>query len=212
LTDSVISRRVFRKSDLICVKIADLQILLIDNYDSFTYNIADGLRTLGYHDICVVPNKEVEVERASAFDKIILSPGPATPRESGRLMDLIQALAPTHSMLGICLGHQAIAEVFGARLLNMPQPRHGHISRLQIVKPHALFNGIVDERIGLYHSWVVDEEDFPEDLLITAYSNEGHIMALRHKSYALHGVQFHPESYMTPSGLVMLHNFLRLSE
>lgn len=189
-----------------------MQILLIDNYDSFTYNIVDCLRTLGYRDITVLPNDGVDAETAAAFDKLIISPGPATPGESGQVLHIIRTLAPTHSILGICLGHQAIAEAFGAQLVNMPHPLHGHVSSLRILKPHALFNGIVDEQIGLYHSWVVDDQDFPEELLITARSTEGSIMALRHKTYSLHGVQFHPESFMTPSGSNMLHNFLRLRD
>lgn len=196
-----------------------MRVLLIDNYDSFTYNIVELLRPLPIGEVSLRMNDEVSVEEAMVFDVLIFSPGPATPRESGNLLEIIKALAPTHPMLGICLGHQAIAEAFGGQLRNEPQPYHGFQTIVQVVKPHQLFDGLPrdtgDDSLaasftaGLYHSWTVDEDHLPGELEVTAYSAEGNIMALRHKTYNLHGLQFHPESYMTQFGKDILENFLK---
>lgn len=204
---------------LLCVKNNHLRVLLIDNYDSFTYNIVELLRQLHVTDYVLRTNDEVAVDYAAGFDAIILSPGPATPKESGNLLPVISALAPTHPILGICLGHQAIAQAFGGKLRNEALPYHGFQTTIHVVKPHLLFNGLPrDEndsilpapfKAGLYHSWSVDEHDFPGDLEVTAYAAEGNIMALRHRRYNVHGLQFHPESYMTAFGREMVENFLK---
>jgi anthranilate synthase component 2 len=187
-----------------------LKILLIDNYDSFTYNIVDMLIQLGQKDIAVIKNDKIDIQEAANFDQIIISPGPATPIESGNILSIISALAPSHPILGICLGHQAIAEVFGAQLRNIEKPYHGHITTLQNLKPHSLYKQVSNFQVGLYHSWIVDDNNFPDDLEITSYSKEGYIMSLQHRIYNVHGVQFHPESYMTLEGSTMISNFLNL--
>lgn len=191
-----------------------MNILLIDNYDSFTYNIVELLRQAQQYDVSVVKNDAITISEAALYDKIILSPGPATPSEAGNMKAIIQALAPTHSILGICLGHQAIAEVFGARLRNLEKPFHGFRTTLQILNNHQIFKGLASSsiQIGLYHSWVVDEQNFPTCLEITSRSNEQHIMSLKHTTYDVHGIQFHPESYMTDFGLLMIENFLGTSD
>lgn len=168
------------------------------------------LKQLGHKDISIFKNDKIEIQEAANFDKIIISPGPATPRESGHILSIITALAPSHHILGICLGHQAIAEVFGAKLRNLAKPYHGHITTLQNLKPHSLYNQVSNFQVGLYHSWIVDEKNFPDDLEITSYSIEGYIMSLQHRRYNVHGVQFHPESYMTQEGSTMISNFLNL--
>lgn len=196
-----------------------MNVLLIDNYDSFTYNIVELLRQLNVNEITLRKNDEISVVEARSFDRIILSPGPATPIESGNLMEIIQTLSPTHSILGICLGHQAIAQCFGASLKNESVPYHGFKSELNIIAEHKLFKGIPlpsshltshisSLSIGLYHSWTVDELNFPTCLEITSKSREGNIMSIKHRTYDVHGLQFHPESYMTDFGKEMVRNFL----
>jgi anthranilate synthase component II len=182
--------------------------LLIDNYDSFTYNIVELLRSLDLQNITVVFNNQITVLQAAKYDKIIISPGPATPIESGNIIEIIQALSPTHSILGICLGHQAIAEAFGASLIQLALPHHGYQTEIEAHKPHRIFNEIeMPCKVGLYHSWMVDASHFPACLEITSFSNDGHIMSLQHKEYDVSGIQFHPESYMTKHGKQMLGNF-----
>lgn len=188
-----------------------MKVLLIDNYDSFTYNIVEVLRQLNIKEISIVKNNEISVDQARQFDKIIISPGPATPSESGNILEIIEALAPSHSILGICLGHQAIAEVFGGQLRNMSHPYHGYQTQLEILKPHKIFSfdeGIQKLKVGLYHSWVVEETNFPDSLEITSKSTEDHIMSFKHKTFDVHGVQFHPESYMTVFGKEIIAGFL----
>lgn len=191
----------------------ELRILLIDNYDSFVYNIVELLRRLHYTGIDIKKNDEISVEEAREYTHILISPGPATPRESGNIIEIIKALAPTHQILGICLGHQAIAEAFGATLTQLSHPQHGHQSEIISVTDARMFKGIqVDERhpfqIGLYHSWLVDKIDFPECLEITSLNREDQIMSLRHRDYPVSGIQFHPESYMTPLGEVLIENWM----
>lgn len=187
-----------------------MKLLLIDNYDSFTYNIVEVLRSLAIDDISIFKNDELSVDVASSFDKIIISPGPATPQESGEILPIIHSLGPTHSILGICLGHQAIAECYGAELINMDKPLHGFQTQLDIASTHTLFEGIEKDEltVGLYHSWLVNPLSLPEILTVTSYSTEGHIMSIKHKEFDVHGVQFHPESYMTPLGKNIMKNFL----
>ena len=185
-----------------------MRILLIDNYDSFTYNIVDALRSLTNEEVDVLKNDEVTPSIASTYDKLIISPGPATPSESGYVLEVIDQLKSTHSILGICLGHQAIAQCLGATLVQLDRPRHGYITHLQVLEPHAILPSAAPIQVGLYHSWTVSPHSLPDDLVITSLSTEGHIMSLRHRHYDLHGVQFHPESYMTPQGNEMLQRFL----
>ncbi len=186
------------------------KILILDNYDSFTYNIVHLVEELGYK--CDIHrNDKITLEEVDAYDKIILSPGPGIPSEAGILLDLIKTYAPTKSILGVCLGHQAIAEAFGANLINLSEVHHGVESNINIIKDDILFEGL-DKTItvGRYHSWVVDSNNFPQELEITASDDvENQIMALHHKTYDVRGVQFHPESVLTPMGKIMLENFLK---
>lgn len=188
------------------------KILLLDNYDSFTYNLLHILRELGA-DTEVFRNDKITVEEAGRFDKILLSPGPGIPSEAGILLPLIERYAPEKSILGVCLGEQAIAEVFGARLENLSRVFHGVESQILITADDPLFEGLGNEiTAGRYHSWVVSKEGFPSDVLeITAEDKEERmIMGIRHKRYNVRGIQFHPESLMTPSGSRIIENWLKL--
>jgi anthranilate synthase component 2 len=187
-----------------------MRILLVDNYDSFTFNIVERLRHLGYTNVTHRYNDAVEAQEALNFEAIILSPGPATPREAGHLCSIIEHTYTLRPLLGICLGHQAIAEVLGAELYNLPQPFHGFQSTLQVTQHgNDLVQPLHNTPIGLYHSWVVSPNQLPNSLHINAYSSEGHIMAIQHKEYPVYGVQFHPESYMTPQGDAVFNAFLK---
>ena len=187
-------------------------ILIIDNYDSFTYNLYNMVKELGYSRIKVLRNDCPEVadmETIDSFDKIILSPGPGIPSDAGFLKDIIMNYAPVKSMLGVCLGHQAIAEVFGAKLYNMASVYHGVSTAVNVTNPHILFEGMGNVfNAGRYHSWVVSPEGIPSVLEVTAQDDNGFIMALRHRNYDVHGVQFHPESVLTPEGRFILNNWL----
>jgi anthranilate synthase component II len=187
-----------------------MKILVFDNYDSFTYNLVHAVRKCGFNDIEVHRNDKIKIEDIGKFDKIILSPGPGLPSESGILNQLIEYYASSKSILGVCLGEQAIAEVFGAKLLNMKEVKHGVDSYIKVVANDILFNGFPKEfKAGRYHSWVVDEASFPDCLEVIARDETGLIMALRHKVYDLRGVQFHPESVLTPDGERILSNWLK---
>jgi len=190
------------------------RIVIIDNYDSFTYNLSHLLKEVGA-DVTVLRNDQFRLEELQQFDKIVLSPGPGIPSESGLLLDVIRAYAPTKPMLGVCLGHQAIGEVFGARLLNLDDVVHGVATPCRIVASDPIFDGLLNKiTVGRYHSWVVSQEEFPSCLEITAVSDDGgsvpNIMALRHREYEVHGIQFHPESVLTPEGKIIIKNFLDL--
>jgi anthranilate synthase component 2 len=188
-----------------------MNILLLDNYDSFTYNLLHILRELG-QNVEVHRNDQISLDEVERFDKILLSPGPGIPSEAGILLPLIERYAPTKSILGVCLGEQAIGEVFGARLLNLTDVHHGVASEIQVVKPEPLFEGLPPIfTAGRYHSWVVDATNFPTDALeITAVdTEERQIMALRHKKYNVRGIQFHPESILTPEGKRIIENWVR---
>ena len=186
-----------------------MKILVIDNYDSFVYNLVHYIREF-VEDVTVWRNDQFALEEVEAFDKIVLSPGPGIPEEAGQLKAVVQHYAPTKSMLGVCLGQQAIGEVFGGSLINLDQVFHGvgtPVARL--VDDEPLFDGLPKNfQVGRYHSWVVARKDFPETLEITAVDDSGQIMALRHKNYDLRGVQFHPESVLTPHGKRMIKNWL----
>ena len=190
------------------------RIVIIDNYDSFTYNLSHLLKEVGA-DVTVFRNDQFRLEELQQFDKIVLSPGPGIPSDAGLLLDVIRAYAPTKPMLGVCLGHQAIGEVFGARLLNLDDVVHGVATPCRIVASDPIFDGLLNKiTVGRYHSWVVSQEEFPSCLEITAVSDDGgsvpNIMALRHREYEVHGIQFHPESVLTPEGKIIIKNFLDL--
>ena len=185
-----------------------MKIVIIDNYDSFTYNLSHLVKELGA-EVSVVRNDEFELEALDAFDKIILSPGPGIPSEAGLLLEVIRHYAGRKPILGVCLGHQAIGEVFGGKLTNLSTVFHGVATEGTQLGNDYLFDGL-PERItmGRYHSWVVDREGWPEALEVTALSDEGQVMALRHRKMDIHGIQFHPESVLTPDGRHMLENFI----
>ena len=190
------------------------RIVIIDNYDSFTYNLSHLLKEVGA-DVTVFRNDQFRLEELQQFDKIVLSPGPGIPSEAGLLLDVIRAYALTKPMLGVCLGHQAIGEVFGARLLNLDDVVHGVATPCRIIASDPIFDGLLNKiTVGRYHSWVVSQEEFPSCLEITAVSDDGgsvpNIMALRHREYEVHGIQFHPESVLTPEGKIIIKNFLDL--
>ena len=185
-----------------------MKIVIIDNYDSFPYNLSHLVKELGA-EVSVVRNDEFELEALDAFDKIILSPGPGIPSEAGLLLEVIRHYAGRKPILGVCLGHQAIGEVFGGQLTNLSTVFHGVATEGTQLGNDYLFDGL-PERItmGRYHSWVVDREGWPEALEVTALSDEGQVMALRHRKMDIHGIQFHPESVLTPDGRHMLENFI----
>lgn len=185
------------------------KILIFDNYDSFTYNLLHLVRELGETDVEVHRNDKITLDEVERFDKIILSPGPGIPAEAGMLLPLIRRYAPTKSILGVCLGHQAIGESFGATLENLKEVYHGVQTPVEIIVDEPLFAGLPREiEVGRYHSWVVSPEGFPDSLEITARDASGQIMALRHRNYDVRGIQFHPESVLTPEGSTMIRNFL----
>lgn len=186
-----------------------MKILLIDNYDSFTYNIVHAVRQLGY-DLDVVRNDKINLDDVAAYDKIIISPGPGIPSEAGVVPQVLARYCASKSILGVCLGHQAIGECFGAKLLNLPKVYHGIQTPVNIVADDYLFAELPKTiNVGRYHSWVVDAKDFPEALEVIAEDDSHTIMALRHKTYDVRGVQFHPESILTPDGLTIINNWLK---
>ena len=187
-----------------------MKIVIIDNYDSFTYNLSHLVKELGA-EVTVVRNNQFELEDLEPFSKIILSPGPGIPSEAGLLLDVIRTYAGKKPILGVCLGHQAIGEAFGGKLENLSDVFHGVATPCHIISDDAIFSGINrDITIGRYHSWVVSKENFPDCLEVTAVSNEGQIMALRHRELNIRGIQFHPESVLTLDGKKMLQNWMFL--
>lgn len=186
-----------------------MKILLLDNYDSFTYNLVEVIRKQHLNvEIDVIRNDKISVEEASVYDKILLSPGPSVPENAGIMLDLIKRYASEKPILGICLGHQAIGQAFGGKLLNIQPVMHGIQSSAKLGN-HYLFEGIENEiEVGRYHSWIIDEADFPSDLEILGRSDDGQVMAVTHKEYDVCGLQFHPESVMTPDGEKMLRNWI----
>ncbi|MBF0649338.1 aminodeoxychorismate/anthranilate synthase component II [Dysgonomonas sp. GY75] len=186
-----------------------MKILIFDNYDSFTYNLVHLVKELGFTDVDVYRNDRIALEDIVKYDKIILSPGPGIPSEAGLLLPLIKEYAGKKPILGVCLGHQAIGEAFGAKLSNLEDVYHGVATKIEVIKPDYLFEGLDRElEVGRYHSWIVDKEGLPGCIEVTAVDNNGQIMALRHKEYDIHGVQFHPESVLTPAGEIIVRNFL----
>ena len=187
-----------------------MKIVIIDNYDSFTYNLAHLVKELGV-EVTVYRNDQFELPQLEEFDKIILSPGPGIPSEAGLLLDVIRTYAGKKPMLGVCLGHQAIGEAFGAKLTNLSDVFHGVATEGTQFGNDPIFEGLPKRIVmGRYHSWVVSKDGFPSCLEITAESDEGQVMALRHKEYDIHGIQFHPESVLTTEGKTMLGNWLKL--
>lgn len=183
------------------------KVLVIDNYDSFTYNLVHYLEDLDC-EVTVKRNDQLSLEEVDDFEKIVLSPGPGIPDEAGLLKEIIAKYAPTKSIFGVCLGQQAIAEVFGGSLINLDEVYHGIATQIQIISDDVIFAGIPKEiEVGRYHSWVVDP-DLPETLEATSIDENGQIMSLRHKTYDVCAVQFHPESVLTPQGKKILENWI----
>jgi anthranilate synthase component 2 len=186
------------------------RILVFDNYDSFTYNLVHLVEKIMGTRVDVYRNDRIPLEDVAAYDKIILSPGPGIPEEAGLLLPLIREYAASKSILGVCLGHQAIGEAFGGRLVNLSTVYHGVATPVHVLKMGALFEGLPQTlEAGRYHSWVVGEEGFPSVLEITARDDNNYIMGLRHKSLDVQGLQFHPESVLTPMGEQLLRNWLK---
>ncbi|MFD1629953.1 anthranilate synthase component II [Pseudopedobacter beijingensis] len=185
-------------------------ILVIDNYDSFTYNLVHLLNELGEEPV-VLRNDKFTLEDVAQYDKILLSPGPGIPSEAGLLLDVIRQYASTKSILGVCLGQQAIAEVFGGKLYNLEKPVHGTATAITVLGDSDItFNGLPKSfEVGRYHSWAVDKAGLPEELEVTAVDEKGVIMAIRHKQFDVRGVQFHPESVLTQHGKEMVANWLK---
>ncbi|MDD4590820.1 MAG: aminodeoxychorismate/anthranilate synthase component II [Parabacteroides sp.] len=185
------------------------KILLFDNYDSFTYNLLHILRELGA-DVEVFRNDKISLDEVERFDKIVLSPGPGIPEEAGVLLPLIKRYAPTKSILGVCLGEQAIGQAFGAKLVNLKNVYHGVCSDMRVKVKDTMFDEMGNcFRAGRYHSWVISKEDFPDCLEVTVEDmKEEQIMGLRHKEYDVEGIQFHPESVLTPNGKQIIKNWL----
>ena len=198
-----------------------MKILVFDNYDSFTYNLVHLVEKITHQKVDVYRNDQIPLEKVKDYDKIILSPGPGIPIEAGLLLPLIKEYASTKSILGVCLGHQAIGEAFGGKLLNLSTVYHGVATKIEVGgrksevrgqksegKSH-LFEGLPDEiEVGRYHSWIVTDENFPDELEVTARDENNYIMALQHKKYDVQGVQFHPESVLTPMGEEIMRNWL----
>lgn len=205
------------------------KILVFDNYDSFTYNLVHLVEKITHQKVDVFRNDEIPLEKVKDYDKIILSPGPGVPEEAGLLLPLIKEYAATKSILGVCLGHQAIGQAFGGTLTNLSTVYHGVATKIQVGSRESgvgsgtnsrftihdsrkkLFEGLPDEiEVGRYHSWVVSDENFPDELEVTARDENNLIMALQHKKYDVQGVQFHPESVLTPDGEKIMRNWLSI--
>ena len=185
------------------------KVLVIDNYDSFVYNLVHYLEDLGC-EVTVKRNDQLQLDDVAPFQKILLSPGPGIPDEAGLLKDIIQSYASTKSIFGVCLGQQAIGEVFGGRLINLDEVYHGVATNVTLsVSDEPLFEGLDSNfDVGRYHSWVVADNNLPDCLEVTSYDQNGQIMSLRHKELDVRGVQFHPESVLTPDGKKMLENWI----
>ena len=185
-----------------------MKIVIIDNYDSFTYNLSHLIKEIGA-DVTVIRNDQFTLNQLMPFDKIVLSPGPGIPSEAGLLLDVIKTYAGKKPILGVCLGHQAIGEVFGGQLENLSDVFHGVATEGTQFSNDYIFEGLTKRiTMGRYHSWVVSRENFPSCLEVTAVSDEGQIMALKHKNFDIHGIQFHPESVLTPEGKTIIKNFI----
>ena len=186
-----------------------MKIVIIDNYDSFTYNLSHLVKELG-GDVTVYRNDQFELDALEEFDKIILSPGPGIPSEAGLLLDVIRTYAGKKPILGVCLGHQAIGEAFGGSLVNLSEVFHGVCTPAIMTDQDYLIEGLPQTiEVGRYHSWVVSHEGLPSCLEVTCLSEEGYIMSMRHKTYDIRGIQFHPESVLTPDGKRIMENWMK---
>ncbi len=187
-----------------------MKILVFDNYDSFTYNLVHLVEKITGEQVDVCRNDQISLGEVDKYDRIILSPGPGIPEEAGLLLPLIKQYAPTKSILGVCLGHQAIGEAFGGKLLNLETVYHGVATKIQIQSSKTrIFSGLAGEiEVGRYHSWIVRDEGLPAELEVTARDGSGYIMAMKHTKYDVEGVQFHPESVLTPAGEQIVRNWL----
>ncbi len=210
-------------------ELSTMRILVFDNYDSFTYNLVHLVEKITHTKVDVYRNDQLPMEKVKDYDKIILSPGPGIPEEAGLLLPLIKEYAPTKSILGVCLGHQAIGQAFGGKLINLSMVYHGVATEIQVGSRESgvgsqesgvkslesgvhspLFMGLPDRiEVGRYHSWIISDENFPEELEVTARDEHNYIMALQHKKYDVQGVQFHPESVLTPMGEAIMRNWLK---
>ena len=189
----------------------EMKILVFDNYDSFTYNLVQLIKEIATDaKVEVFRNDEIPLEQVKGYDKILLSPGPGVPSESGLLLPLIKEYAASKSIFGVCLGQQAIGESFGGTLSNLSKVYHGIATPIHLTNPSSLFEGLPNTfSVGRYHSWVVNENDLPNELIITSKDDEGYIMSLEHKTYDVKGVQYHPESVLTPEGARIISNWLK---
>lgn len=187
-----------------------MRILLLDNYDSFTYNLYHYLDSEGKHSIDVVRNDEIQVEEVAKFDKIVLSPGPGLPKDAGKMMEVIAAYHNSKSFLGVCLGHQALFEFFGGKLKNLDTVVHGQSKTIKVTEPKdRLFSNLPSEfKVGRYHSWVIDRKTLPENIIISSEDIDGEAMSYYHKNFDIHCVQFHPESILSEHGHAMIKNWL----
>ena len=195
-----------------------MRILVFDNYDSFTYNLVHLVKKISDASVEVYRNDQIALEEMKHYDKILLSPGPGIPKEAGLLLPLIEAYGASKSILGVCLGHQAIGEVYGGELINLETVYHGVATPVHLVNDNEMesekWKGIYKDLpaefpVGRYHSWVIKKESFPDELIITAEDDNGYVMGLAHRNYDVQGVQFHPESVLTPGGEIILRNWLK---
>jgi anthranilate synthase component II len=188
-----------------------MKILVVDNYDSFTYNLVQYIERVLKNPVDVKRNDQLNLEEVAAYDKILISPGPGIPEEAGLTLDLIKEYGSVKSILGVCLGHQAIAEAYGGSIANLSTVYHGVTGQMkQLVNNEYLFEGVpVEFDAGRYHSWIVEHHSLPGELEITVENDEGYIMAIRHREYDVRGVQFHPESVLTEYGGRMILNWIK---
>lgn len=185
-----------------------MKVLVLDNYDSFTYNLVHMLRELNV-ELEVFRNDEISVEEVAGFDKILLSPGPGLPSEAGIMPELLKQYSSSKSILGVCLGHQAIAECFGGSLYNLPTVFHGIATEIDVLEGSHLYTDLpANFRVCRYHSWVIAEENLPPELIVTSRDAHGTIMSVRHQTYDVQGVQYHPESIMTEHGMALIKNWI----
>ncbi|MGL4994100.1 MAG: anthranilate synthase component II [Bacteroidales bacterium] len=186
-----------------------MKLLLLNNYDSFVYNLRHLLMEIENVEVEVILNDQISIDQVDKYDAIVLSPGPGIPSEAGLMMNIISEYAGKKPIFGVCLGHQAIAEAFGGRIKNIDTPFHGVSSKIDIIESKYIFKDIGDSmQVGRYHSWVVSEDNLPESLVVTSRSSVGDIMSISHITHNIHGVQFHPESILTPQGTILLKNWI----
>ena len=190
-----------------------MKILVLDNYDSFTYNLVHILKTLGLKkDIAIFRNDKISIDEVGEYDCILLSPGPGIPKEAGIMAEIIRKYGATKSILGVCLGHQAIGEAYGAKLYNLDEVYHGVVTDVFLKKPDSIFHSVPDSfRACRYHSWAISNKNFPQDLIVTSEDANQCVMSIKHKYYNVRGLQFHPESVMSSHGEKMIINWLEHS-